>query len=201
MNTDFRHTAQPYSADPAQSDTEGDERHDRSGSNRFRSGGAATGTDRSDEARSHGAATGNDAPPLSPAERALFRELDERGPGGMDHLEQRARGLTSPAEGLVRRGYGRQLRNGRVASVSAVTRAWRRLHGALREQGEIHIRDVARLLEISRGAGTALMEAFVHDGALVERGPTVFALPEESHRSESPRSASAGSGSAPESDA
>ncbi len=127
-------------------------------------------------------ATDKEGPPnsvnagLSPAERALQRELEERGPGGVDYLEQRRRNLTEIGDSLVARGVARRLAAGRLVAAEAVARGRRAVERGLAEgTGELHVREVARLLGVSRGAARALADALIEDGVLEERGPTVVA--------------------------
>ncbi len=128
---------------------------------------------------------------LSPAERTLQRELDERGPGGMDYLEQRRRRLIPIGDSLVAHGMARRLAAGRLVTTGALDHARRALLGRLEAQGavqhsagergpspasgELHLREIARLLSVSRGAARAVADALIEEGVLEERGPTVVA--------------------------
>ncbi len=113
---------------------------------------------------------------MSPAERALLQELEARGAAGMDYLEQRSRGFVDMAGRLIDLGQVRLLKNGRIVGNEAFARACSALETALAERDELHVRDVAKLLDVSRGAVAALLDALIRDGRIVERGPTVVAL-------------------------
>ena len=104
-------------------------------------------------------------PALSPAERAQQRERDERGAGGVDYLEQKRRNLTEIGDSLAERGVARRLAAGRLAAAEAVARARRALERGFADgTGELHVREVARLLGVSRRAARALAHALIEDG-------------------------------------
>lgn len=115
---------------------------------------------------------------LAPADRSLARELAERGPGGMDYLELRSRGLLPMADHLVAAGQARRLAQGRVVGTDAFATFAAMLAETLRHREELHIRDLADRFDLSRGAARALLTALVEEGLLENHGPTVYGLAE-----------------------
>jgi hypothetical protein len=113
---------------------------------------------------------------LSPAERSLLVELDQRGAAGMDHLELKRRRTVDIAAGLVEKGYLTMTAHGRVVRPDALATFKSELQSALRTAGELHHREVARRFGLSRGCVRDLLAILLAEGAVVERGPTVVAM-------------------------
>jgi predicted transcriptional regulator of viral defense system len=79
--------------------------------------------------------------------------------------------------GMQRMGFCRILSNGLVLGQAAVSQLVLDLHAA--GSAELHLRDVARILSLSRNSTRALVDALAEDGSVEKISETVVRVPDE----------------------
>jgi hypothetical protein len=114
---------------------------------------------------------------LSPAARSLLKRIDAAGKGGIRMRELGDRSTEKLVRGMQRMGFCRILSNGLVLGQAAVSQLVLDLHAA--GSAELHLRDVARILSLSRNSTRALVDALAEDGSVEKISETVVRVPDE----------------------
>jgi hypothetical protein len=115
---------------------------------------------------------------LSPAAKSLLQRIDAAGGRGIRMRELGDRSTEKLVRGLQRMGFCRILSNGLVLGQAAVSQLLLDLRAA--GSGELHLKDVARIVSLSRNSTRALVDVLVEDGSVEKISETVVRIPDES---------------------
>jgi|GEM_PF-3860718 len=111
---------------------------------------------------------------LSPAEATLFSRIKSAGTAGLSFDADFRDSFRELAEKLAARGAVTLLDNGRAFSREAMEDLARTIFQETDENGEIHIRRLARALGVTRGAAEAVAMRLARDGKLAKVSVTVY---------------------------